>query len=240
MALGMRRMEARRLKPRQPAQAPPPLSPAVGPEPEPAAVGQQEGGSPEELRALRARVSALEATLTPPPSPSPQPPPPQPGIGHVVEALSPNGIWRGCAIVEVERGESQAVLLHYHGFRQVRTRSLICLICVCPLRASGVPPVCVSRALETALSVLSAALVCRLPSLKRILMSPCRCCHAGVRRVGACCRMAAAPPLGRHPLRRRHTARSNHAMEPRRRRCGGAIARRRRDRKHKTGSCSRF
>ena len=58
--------------------------------------------------------------------------------------------------------------------------------------------------------------------------------------MGACCRMAAAPALGRHTLRRRHTSRSNHAMEPRRWRsdlaiAGSAIARRRRNRKPKTG-----
>ena len=45
--------------------------------------------------------------------------------------------------------------------------------------------------------------------------------------MGACCRMAATPALGRHTLRRRHTSRSNHAMEPRRWR--------RRNRKPKTG-----
>ena len=59
--------------------------------------------------------------------------------------------------------------------------------------------------------------------------------------MGAGCRMAAAPALGRHTLRRRRAPRSNHAMEPRRW-CssGGAIARRRRDRTNNENLCSRI
>jgi hypothetical protein len=35
---------------------------------------------------------------------------------QVLEVCSPRGIWRRCAIVEVERAPHESVLVHYHGF----------------------------------------------------------------------------------------------------------------------------